>query len=165
MRQLRVGKVVVNICTGKSGEPLQKAMKVLEQITGHKPCQRKAKRTIRDWGIRKGEPIACMVTLRGKEAMEFLKKAFEAAGNRISASSFDAFGNFSFGVKEHIQFPSVRYDPSIGIFGMDICVTLERAGYRVERRKRLRSKVGRPHLISSGEAINYVRELFGIEVK
>jgi len=163
MRQPRIEKVVVNICTGQAGEPLEKARTVLESITGHKACQRKAKRTVRDWGIRKGEPIAVTVTLRRGDAHSFLKRAFDAIGNRLKKSSFDARGNFAFGIREHIELPGVRYDPNIGIFGMDICVTMEKAGYRVKRRRRLKSEVGRAQRITPEESMGYVKELFGVE--
>lgn len=53
MREIRIEKVTVNIAVGKSGEPLEKAKKILQQITKHTPCQRNAKRTVKDWGIRK----------------------------------------------------------------------------------------------------------------
>ena len=64
MLKPRIEKVVVNMSIGKSGEPLEKAAKVLKELAGQTPCKRKAKKTIRDFGIRRGEPIACMVTLR-----------------------------------------------------------------------------------------------------
>ena len=92
MLQPRIGKVVVNICVGTSGEPLERAMKVLEELTGQKPCVRRAKKTIKPFGIRKGEPIACIVTLRGEKAVEFLDRALEAVGRRLKASSFDEYG-------------------------------------------------------------------------
>jgi large subunit ribosomal protein L5 len=164
MQEPRIAKIVVNICTGKSGEPLQKAMDVLQQITGQKACQRKAKRTVRDWGVRKGEPIACMVTLRGEKARAFLKRAIDAHGNRLRKSSFDAGGNFSFGIREHIQLPGVRYDPAIGIFGMDVCTTMEKSGYRVKRRRYLRARVGKAQLLTPEESLNYLKESFGIEI-
>ena len=67
----QIEKVVVNLSVGKSGEPLQKAEKVLKELTGQTPCRRHAKKTIRDFGIRKGEPIACMVTLRSNKMWDF----------------------------------------------------------------------------------------------
>ena len=164
MQQTRIEKVVVNISVGESGEPLQKAVRVLEQITGKKPCQRDARKSIRDWGVRKGEPIACIVTLRGQEAIDFLKKALDVVGNRLSESSFDFSGNFSFGIKEHIELSGVKYDPRLGIFGMDVCVTMEKPGYHVKRRHRLKAKVGKGQLAKPEESIQYVRESFGIEV-
>ena len=164
MQVPRIEKVVINLCTGQAGEPLQKARTVLESITGRKACQRKAKTTVRDWGLRKGEPIAVGVTLRKGDAISFLKRAFYAVGNRLKKSSFDSKGNFAFGVLEHIELPGVRYDPSVGIFGMDVCVAMEKPGYHVKRRRILRAKVGKRHRLTPGEAIEYVKETLGTEI-
>lgn len=165
MMKVRIGKVVVNISVGQSGQPLTNAMTILEQITGQQPCTRVAKQTIRQFGIRKNEPISCLVTLRGEKAEEFLVKAFRAIGNEIKARSFDEYGNFAFGIKEHIDLPGTRYNPNLGIVGMDVIVTLERPGYRVKNRKRARSKVGSSHKVSRDEGIEYIKEKFGIKVE
>ena len=165
MREVRIGKVVINIAVGKSGERLEKAAKLLEMITGQKPSQRKAKKTIRGFGIYRGEPIAVVTTLRKKKALEILKLLLQAKGSTLKASSFDERGNVSFGIKEHIDIPGMKYDPEIGIFGMDVCVQLERPGYRVARRKRARSKVGKNHLVTKEEAINFFRNVLGVEVE
>ncbi len=164
MLKPRIEKVVINCCVGKSGEPLEKAIKILQELTGQKPSIRRAKKTIRDFGIRRKEPIACVVTLRGERAREFLSRAFQAVDNRISKSSFDEMGNFSFGIKEHIDIPGVKYDPELGIIGMDVSVVLERPGFRVKRRRRARSKVGTEHLLSPDEAISFIREEFNVEI-
>ncbi|MFQ6053982.1 MAG: 50S ribosomal protein L5 [Candidatus Bathyarchaeia archaeon] len=164
MRTPRIGKVVVNISTGQSGEPLDRAMTILEQLTGQRPRIRRAKRTNRTFGIRKNEPIACVVTLRGERAEAFLRKALETVGNRISPRSFDRQGNFAFGIREHIDMPGTRYDPNLGITGMDVMVTVERPGYRVARRKRCRSKIGRTHRITREEAVEFIKSRFGTEV-
>jgi large subunit ribosomal protein L5 len=160
----RIEKVVVNISVGKSGEPLERAVRVLKEITGQTPCKRKAKDSIRDFGIRKGESIACIVTLRGNEAVEFLKKALPVVDNKITAKSFDGQGNFSFGIKEHIELPGVRYDPDIGIFGMDVCVSVTRPGYRVKNRRYGRAKVGPRHVLTPEESMSYIKDTLGVEV-
>ena len=99
MLKPRIEKVVVNLSVGKSGEPLEKATTVLKEITGRTPCKRKAKTSIRDFGIRKGESIADIVTLRKQEAIDFLKKVLPVVENKISRKSFDNQGNVSFGLK------------------------------------------------------------------
>ncbi len=164
MRKIRIGKVTVNIGVGKSGEQLENAKKVLQQITGQTPSSRKARKTVKDFGIRKGEPIGCIVTLRGEGASDFLKTSLVAVNNRLKESSFDDYGNFAFGIKEHIEIPKTRYTPELGIFGMDVTVTLERPGYRVKRRSYHRSNVGRSHLIDKREAIGFVKQNFGAEI-
>ncbi len=164
MLKPKIEKVVVNISVGKSGEPLEKATKVLKELTGQAPCKRKAKKTIRDFGIRKGEPIACMVTLRKQKAIEFLKKALPIIDNKLSRNCFDRYGNFSFGIKEHIELPGVKYDPEVGIFGMDICVSITRPGYRVRNRRREKAKIGSKHILKPEEAMLIAKDILGIEV-
>ena len=164
MLKPKIRKVTVNISVGQSGEPLEKAGKVLQQLTGQRPVKRKAKQTIRDFGIRKGEPISCVVTLRKEKAVEFLTKALEALDNKISKNCFDSNGNFSFGIKEHIEIPGTKYIPELGIFGMDVSVSLGRAGYRVKERRRVKSSIGASHLLSPEEAIAFIKDTIGVEI-
>lgn len=164
MRKLSIGKVVVNIAVGKSGEPLEKAKTVLKSLVNTNPSERGAKMTIREFSIREGEPIAVMATLRGTEAEAFLRRSLQAVGNKLSSSSFDENGNFSFGLREHIELPGVRYDPELGIFGMNINVSIIRPGYRIALRKRRRSRIGTSHRVKSSEAMEFMKAKFGAEV-
>ena len=165
MYKPRLAKVVVNISVGAAVERLGNAMRVLEELTGQKPVPRRAKRTIKDFGIRKGENIAAKVTLRREKAVEFLKKALEAVNNKIKASSFDENGNVSFGIREHILIPGVKYDPEIGVFGMDVAISIERPGYRILRRRRMRKKhLPRRHRVSREEAMIFLHKEFGVEI-
>jgi large subunit ribosomal protein L5 len=164
MKEIKVGKVVVNISVGQSGQPLSNAMQILESVTGQAPNQRPAKSSIRPWGLRKGEPMACAVTLRGEKADKFLRKAFTAIRHQMNPRSFDKDGNFAFGIKEHIDIPGTRYDPQMGIIGMDVAVALERAGYRVSRRKRARSKVGTSHRVTPDEAQEFVSKTYDVKM-
>lgn len=164
MRQVRLEKLTVHIGVGQSGEALEKARKILTDLTGQKPSSQRARRTVKDFGIREGEPIACKVTLRREKAKQFMKRALEAVGNRISDSSFDQYGNFAFGVKEHIEVPGTKYVPELGIVGFDVVATMERPGYRVKRRRIRQSKVGKRHLVTKEEAIRFVRTNFGTDV-
>ncbi len=164
MLKPRIEKVVVNLNVGKSGEPLEKANRVLKEITGQTPVKRKAKKTIRDFGIREGESIAVVVTLRKQQAIDFLKKVLPVVDNKVARQSFDVRGNFAFGLKEHIEIPGVRYDPEIGIFGMDICVSVNRAGQRIKIRKRQNKSVGPKHLLTPEESIVFVKQTLGVEI-
>jgi large subunit ribosomal protein L5 len=157
-------KVVVNLNVGKSGEPLEKAAKVLKELTDQNPVKKKAKKTIRDFGIREGEPIAAVVTLRKQKAIDFLNKVLPVIDNKISLSSFDKQGNFAFGIKEHIEIEGVRYEPDVGIFGMDVCVTMVRPGYRVKTRRRQKAVVGRKHVLTPEESVVFMKETFGVEI-
>jgi large subunit ribosomal protein L5 len=83
----------------------------------------------------------------------------------LSESCFDPRGSVSFGIKEHIEIPGIRYDPAIGIFGMNVSVLLERAGYRVSRRNRRASRVGRGQVVSREESMEFFRHNFGVTVE
>ncbi len=164
MKEISLFKVVINIGVGKSGEPLERAKNALNELTGHTPSVRGAKKSVRDFNIHKGEPIGAMVTLRSNEAMEFLKRIMEAKKNTIKSSSFDNSGNLSLGIHEHIDIPGTKYNPDIGIFGMDICSSLTRPGYRISK-KRNPSKIGRKHKITKEDAISFFKKSFGVTVE
>ncbi|MBI3841236.1 MAG: 50S ribosomal protein L5, partial [Thaumarchaeota archaeon] len=93
MRELKIGKVVLNIGLGKSGEAIERGKRVLEQIAGQKPSQTKAKKAIRDFGIHKGEPIGVMVTVRGNETKALIEKLLAAREKKLQGSCFDARGS------------------------------------------------------------------------
>jgi len=160
MKEIRVEKVTINIGCGEAGEKLERAKKLLNSLTGMSVLETKTSRRT-TFGIPKGRSIGCKVTLRGEKAIIFLKKALNAIDNKIKKSSFDKNGNFSFGIKEHLDLSGTKYDPDIGIFGMDVCVTLSRRGYRVSR-KRLGSKIGHKHVIKPEEAIEWVTKNLGV---
>jgi len=164
MRTIRVGKVVVNIGLGKSGEAIERGKRVLEEITGQKPVQTRAKKSVRDFGIHKGEPIGTLVTVRGQETTELIKRLLVARDGKLPESSFDPRGSVSFGIKEHIEIPGIKYDPTIGILGMNVSVLLERPGFSVSRRRRRTSKIGRGHYISKEDAMEYFRTNFGATI-
>ena len=164
MLRPRIEKITINMSVGKSGQPLEQAVTILQQLTDQQPSKRAAKKTIRDFGIRKGESIACVVTLRKEKAEQFLRRAFQAVENKLSKYSFDRQGNFSFGIKEHIDIPGTKYVPALGIHGMDISVALGRSGYRVKRRHRAKSRIGKDHLLTANEAILFIKDEFDVEI-
>ena len=164
MLKPRIEKVVVNLNIGKSGEPLDKASRVLKELTEQNPIKTKAKKTIRDFGIRQGEPIAAVVTLRKQKAIDFLNKVLPVVENRISRSSFDKQGNFAFGIKEHIEIAGVKYDPDVGIFGMDVCVSMCRPGYHVKNRRRKKATIGQKHVLTPEESAVYIKNTLGAEI-
>lgn len=163
MKNIAISKVVINIGVGRSGEPVEKAKRALNVLTGQRPKVCGAKNTVRDFGIHKGEPIGAMVTLRRDKAVEFIKRVIAAKGNIIKASSFDDFGNLSIGIHEHIDIPGTRYDPEIGIFGMDVCMALSRPGYRISRRRN-KSSIGKNHRIKREDAIGFLKQSIGVEI-
>jgi large subunit ribosomal protein L5 len=163
MKRIDVDKVVINIGVGKSGDPIERAKMALLELTGQNPSIRGAKKSVRDFGIHKGEPIGTMVTLRRDNAVEFLKRIFSAKSNSIKSSSIDMNGNLSIGIKEHIDIPGIKYNPDIGIFGMDVCISLKRPGYRISKRSNP-NKIGKFHRITPREALAFFQKKFGVEV-
>jgi len=163
MRRPYIAKVIVDMCTG-GGEPLKRAATILEMLTGQKPVQSRAKQTIRDFGIRKKEPIAVRVTLRHERAVEFLRRALQAKDNILLVKNWDEDGNFAFGIKEHIDIPGVKYDPQLGIQGMNITVVIERPGFRVKRRRRRKAKVPWRHRLTPEESMVFMKREFGVEI-
>lgn len=164
MTQPRIAKVTVNIGVGESGEKLQKAEKVLAKLTGHKPVRTLGKELNRELGVRPGEPIGCKVTLRGEDAESFVRRALYTRKNKVYAYSFDNQGNLQFGVADYTNFEGERYDPDIGVFGMDVCITLEKPGHRVKRRRSLTRSIPKQHRVTTQEARAFLTQKFDIEV-
>jgi len=165
MKKISLQKVVLNMGVGKSGDDIEVAKKALNQITGKKSSSRNAKATERDWGVRKGEPIGVAVTVRGNDAKELLKRLFEAKGNQVKDKSFDNFGNYSFGIKEHIDIPDVKYDPQIGILGLDVSVSLSRPGFNIRVRSKHKARLGKSHRITKKDAQDFFVNGYGVEVE
>lgn len=88
-----------------------------------------AKITIRSFSIRRGEKIACHVTVRGDKARDLLERGLRVKEYELKKGCFSDMGNFGFGVREHIDL-GLRYDPNTGIYGMDFYVVLKRPGKR-----------------------------------
>jgi large subunit ribosomal protein L5 len=164
MRTIRIEKLTFNIATGKSGDPLERAKKVLNQLTGKTPVTKRAHKAIKDFNVRKGEPIAAVVTLRRDEAGDLLKRALEAVSNKVNKTSFDDYGNFSFGIKEHIEIPGTKYVPELGIFGATVHITLERPGYRIKRRSIRPARINRSHRVNQDEAIAFIQSNYQTQV-
>jgi large subunit ribosomal protein L5 len=164
MKKISLEKVVLNMGLGKSGDVINIAKKALDEISGKKSSARNAKAQQRDWGVRKGEPIGVAVTVRGDDAVALVKRLLDSKGNTINGKSFDNFGNFSFGISEHIDIPGVKYDPQIGILGLGISITLSRPGYGIRTRSKHKARVGKNHIIKNQEAKDYFVKEFGVTI-
>ncbi|RQW81673.1 MAG: 50S ribosomal protein L5 [Methanothrix sp.] len=164
MLEPRIDKVVVHVGVGESGQRLVNAETILKTITHQSPVRSIAKKTLPNFGIKKNEPIGAKLTLRGKAAEEFLAIALKAAGNSLRKSQFDNQGNFSFGIEEHTDFPGMRYDPEIGIFGMDVTVAMKRAGYRIARRRVCQKKIPSRQRLGKDDTLDFVQKKFGVVV-
>lgn len=165
MKDIKIEKITLNIGTGKPGPELEKAIKLLNAITGAKPVETKTKKRIPGWEIRPGLAIGCKVTLRKEKAVEVLKRLLSAVENKLNPSKFDKNGNFAFGVKEYIEIPGIKYDSSIGIIGLEAAVTLQRPGFRVKRRRLKKKKIPSKHKIAKEEAMEFVKKNFGVTLE
>jgi len=163
MKDIQVGKVVVNISAGQVGEQVDRAEVLLEKLTDTQPVRTESKADMKTFGGRAGLNIGAAVTLRGDDAEKFLEKVLPAAD--VSASSFDGDGNLSFGIDEYIDVSGVEYDGDIGMMGFEVAVSLERPGYRVERRDHNTSEIGPEHRVSDEEAKEFVQESFEVSVQ
>ena len=159
MRKIEIEKVVVNLSVGEAGDKIQKAFKVLKDLSGQEPVMSKAKITIRSFSVRRGEKIATHVTLRGDKARDILKRGLAVKEFELKDRNFTDHGHFGFGIEEHIDL-GLRYDPYTGIFGMDFYVVLKRPGLRVSKRKHRKGKIGTNQRISKEEAQNWFKKEF-----
>lgn len=165
MRTPRIDKVVVHIGVGESGQNLVNAEKILEAISEQTVIRTYAKKTLPEFSIKKNEPIGCKVTLRGEHAKKFLKTSFEIIENKLYESQFDKLGNVAFGIEEHTDYPGMRYDPNIGIYGLDVMVAVKRPGFRISKRKIVKRKVPTAHRVTKEESISFFKEEFGVEIE
>ena len=126
-------KVVINMGLGLDGADA-KIMKSSEEdlgkITGQKPTVTKFKKSVANFKTRKGTNAGLKVTLRGNKMYEFIDRLVNIALPRIkdfrglSPKGFDKFGNYTFGIKEHIIFHEVNFDRIDKIRGLDVVVVI-----------------------------------------
>ena len=125
----RLEKIVVNMGVGDAvanSKMLEAAVSDLEKITGQKPVETRAKKSIASFKVREGHKIGCKVTLRGERMYTFMDKLISIALPRVrdfhgvSPKSFDGRGNYTLGIKEQLIFPEINFDEVVKVRGMDI---------------------------------------------
>jgi large subunit ribosomal protein L5 len=163
MQEIRIEKITLNIGSGPDPKQVEKGVSLLSSISGMKAIQALAKQRIAAWKLRPGLAIGSRVTIRnGTE--ELLKRLLKAASMEVPAKKFNENG-FSFGISEYINIPEVKYDPKIGIIGLNVSVTLKRPGFRVKKRKLSPAKISKSHRITKEDAINFAKEKLGAIVE
>src|SRR3989344_3316300 len=163
MRKITVEKLTLNIGAGKDQAKLEKAEKLLAQLTGIAPVRTKTDKRLAAWGLRPGLPIGCKLTLRGKNALEMIPRLLSALDFRLDERNFDENGNVSFGIKEYIDVRDAKYDPTIGIIGLQASVTLKRPGFRIKSRKLLKKPVPLRHRIPRQEGMDFMKQSFNVK--
>jgi large subunit ribosomal protein L5 len=164
MKTIRIEKLTLNIGAGKSQERLDKGIKLIKNMTGVMPVKTFTNKRIPNWGLRPGLAIGCKLTLRKKKASELLRRLLQAKENKLKPSQFDNEGNVAFGIPEYIDIPGVEYDPSIGITGLEVCLTLERPGFRVKKRSFRQTPIPKSHRIRKEDSIEYLKKEFNVKV-
>jgi len=164
MEKVTIAKATLNIGVGEGGERLSRAINLLSELTDQKPVKTFSKVTNPEFGIRKYQPIACKVTLRGEKAHKAIKMVLDGMDENINKKQFDEYGNVSFGIAEHIDIPGIKYDPDIGIFGMNVSVTFEKPGHRIKKRKIQKKKIPKRHMVKKEETIKYMEDNFQIKI-
>ncbi|MBW3019206.1 50S ribosomal protein L5 [Candidatus Woesearchaeota archaeon] len=165
MRVPRIEKITINIGAGKDVNKLDKALVLMKNLTQVDPYKTVTQKRIPSWGLRPGLPVGCKLTLRKMPAEKMLKRLLAAKDKKLNLTNFDNNGNVSFGIHEYIDIPDLKYDPKIGVLGLQVCVTLERPGHRIKRRRLLKKKLPSKQVISREEAVDFMKNNFGVEVQ
>ena len=164
MQEIKVEKVTLNIGCGKDQSLIDKGITLLKNITNVDPIKTITNKRIPEWGLRPGLPIGCKITLRKNDAKELLIRLLKAKENILEENNFSKSGSVSFGIPEYIDIPDVKYEPEIGIIGLEVCVTLERPGFRIKRRKIAKKKIPKKHDITKEDAIKFMQTAFNVKI-
>ena len=164
MQQVRLEKVTLNIGAGKDQKKLDLGKKLLKRITTIEAMQTVTNKRIPNWGLRPGLPVGAKITLRKMQAQEMLKRLLDAKDKKLKESQFDENGNIAFGIPEYIDIPGVGYDPEIGVTGLEVCVTLEKPGFRVKKRRLMKRKIPTKHKITREEAMEFMKSNYQLKI-
>ena len=130
----KVEKIILNMGLGEDasdGKKLKACTDDMALISGQKPVITKFKKSISNFKTRKGSNAGVKVTLRSEKMYEFIDRLINIALPRIkdfrglSPKGFDKFGNYTFGIKEHIIFPEVSFDRADKVRGLDIVIVIK----------------------------------------
>ncbi|MFI5412830.1 MAG: 50S ribosomal protein L5 [Candidatus Micrarchaeales archaeon] len=163
MKEIFVDRLVINIGTGSEKNTLANARKLLEVITARKPSNSYSKKRNPAFKIVKGQQIGTFVTIRGDDITPLAKRLLDSVENKLRSSCVTN-NSVSFGVREYIDISGVKYDPKIGMLGMNVNLSFKRKGERVSLRKRKRGEIPAKHRIIPKDIIkNYMQTQYKIE--
>lgn len=157
MRNVKIEKILLS--AGGVEQELEKAKKLLSIISQKKVQVIASQKRIPTFGVRPGLEVGVRVTLRGREAIELLKRLLTAIDNQLKKKQVSE-NHFSFGVKEYIEIPGIEYQRDIGIRGLNITVVFIRAGVRIARKKIKSGKLPKRQHIPQEEIIKYMEDNF-----
>lgn len=161
MRKVIIEKLVLSC--GSIGEKLERSMKLLKFLTDEEPVKAITKKRMPAFSLRPGLEIGCKVTLRGKKAVEMLKKLLEVNNNQLATKQIGE-GVVNFGIHEYIEIPGIQFQREIGILGFDVSLSLKRAGFNIKLRKIRRGKIPSRHKITKDETIKFMQENFNTKI-
>ncbi len=163
MARVFMDKVIINIGTGAEKDRQEKARALLQLITGRKPADEISRKRIPQFKISKGSKIGAYVTVRD-EPEKLVKRLFDAVDNKIKDSSV-GINTASFGIREYIDISGVKYDPNIGMLGMNVNMSFRRAGARVAERKRKAAGIAKSHRTVTKEQVKeYLEKNLNVQV-
>lgn len=164
MKEIKIEKVTLNVGAGKDPKELERGVAMIKQVTGIEPVKTTTNKRIQGWGLRPGLPIGCKLTLRGKQAEDMADRILYAKDNLLKESSFDNYGNISFGIKEYVDIKDAKYSVDIGMMGLQATITLTRPGYRVMRRSLKQRKISKNHRIKKEEAVTFMQDKYNVKL-
>lgn len=164
MREVIINKMVINVGTGDDKQKQESARKLLELLTKMKPVDAISRKRIPAFKISKGSKIGAYVTIRSG-VKELLKRLLAANDNKINESAITD-NAVSFGIHEYIDIEGIKYDPKIGMMGMNVNLSFRRkGGMRVSEKKRRGSTVPKKHrVIGKEELKKYLQNELNINV-
>jgi len=161
MRKAEIEKVVLSC--GGVGDKLEKSMKLLGLLSGKKVKKVASTKRVPAFGVRPGLEIGCVVTIRGKEKEEILKRLLEAIDRKIKKKQIKRNG-FSFGIREYLEIPGMEYQRDIGILGLNVTIVFRRKGKRISFRKIKRGRLPEKQHVTAEEIIDFLINKFNVEV-
>ena len=162
MRKVKIEKVILS--AGAVGDDLIKSKKLLELISAGKAQMVQSNKRIPDFGVRPGLEVGTRITLRGKKAVDLLRRLLGAIDNKLKSKQVSD-NHFSFGIEEYIEIPGMEYHRDIGIRGLNITTVFVRAGTRVKIKKIKRGKLPKRQYVTKAEIIKYMEDAFKTQFK